>query len=100
MAANKNGSTYYEVLWRLAKLETFTTFKVTVCEGELNDETKHAFIAPLMFFDPYIDLDTNSDPILNENAIENSTEQIEISIENRNETLYDYPDSSDFSDDE
>ena len=101
MIINKNERKYCGVLRRLAKFDTFNTLKVTVCEGEINEENEQIFIAPLMYFDSGKDLDNKkSCQELNEKIIENSTEQSEISCGNKNESIDDYPDSSDFSDDE
>ena len=103
MYTNKSGRQYFGVLRRLAKLDysNFTKFKVTVCEGEFNEEKEHFFIAPLIFFDSEKDLDGQKmSQISTGKTVENSTEQSEISNGNKNGSLEDYPDSSDFSDDE
>ena len=101
MSTKRIDKRYCKVLRQLAKLEWFKKFKVTVCEGEFNEEKKQNEIAPLTFFNSYKDLDNkNSNRILNDKSVENSTEQGEISFENKNETEEDYPDSSDLSDDE
>ena len=101
MSTKKEERIYYEALRRLAKLETFKTLKVIVCDGEFSEEKNQILIAPLMFFDSYKDLDNkNSNPLLNEKSIENLEEQTNISNGKEIESLDDYPNSSDFSDDE
>ena len=101
MSTKKQERIYYKALRRLAKLETFKTLKVTVCEGEFNEEKNQILVAPLMHFDSYKDLENkNSNSLLNEKSIENSAEQTDISNGKEIEPLDDYPNSSDFSDDE
>ena len=54
-----------------------------------------------MLYDSEKDLDNQkSSQILTDRTFENSTEQSGISNENKSEILDDYPDSSDFSDDD
>ena len=103
MIADKNERKYFNIFRRLAKSDSsiFNKLKVTVCEGEFNEEKQCFLIAPLILFNSDKDLENqNSNQISNEKLIENSTEQSDVSFENKNESLDEYPDSSDFSDDE
>ena len=103
MFTNKNERKYFGVLRRLAKLDNsiYNELKVTVCEGEFVEEKQFFLVAPLMLFDSEKDLDNQkSSQILTDRTFENSTEQSGISNENKSEILDDYPDSSDFSDDD
>ena len=99
MIADKNERKYFNIFRRLAKSDSsiFNKLKVTVCEGEFNEEKQCFLVAPLILFNSDKDLENKKS---NEKAIENSTEQSEISNENESGILNDYPDSSDFSDDE
>ena len=103
MFADKNERKYFGVLRRLAKLDSsiFNKLKVTVCEGEFNEEKQCFLVAPLMVFNSDNDLkNKNSSKKSAEKNNGNSTEQSEISYENNIESYDDYPDSSDFSNDE
>ena len=103
MIANKNERKYFGVLRRLAKLDNsiFNTLKVTVCEGEFNEEKECFFVAPLMIFYPGINIKSQkSSQILVKKMIENSNDQTGVSNEDKIEISDNYPDSSDFSDDE
>ena len=103
MFTNKNERKYFGALRRLAKLDDsiFNGLKVTVCEGEFVEEKQCFLIAPLMLFESGRDLDSQKlNQKLTDKTFENSTEQCEISNENKNESLDDYPNSSDFSDDD
>ena len=103
MSINKIERKYFSVLRNLAKLDSsmFNKLKVTVCEGEFNEEKQCFLIPPLVHFESGKDFeDNNSNQISTEKIIENSTIQSEISNENKIETLDNYPDSSDFSEDE
>ena len=103
MFASKRVQKYSGILMRLAKLDSsiFNKLKVTVCEGEFIEENKFFLIAPLTQFDSVKDFENkNLSKEITEKAIENSTEQSEISNENKIVSFDDYPDSSDFSDDE
>ena len=99
MIADKNERKYFNIFRRLAKSDSsiFNKLKVTVCEGEFNEEKQCFLVAPLMLFNSDKDLENKKS---NEKAIEYSTEHSEISNENDSGILNDYPDSSDFSDDE
>ena len=99
MFTNKNERKYIDILRRLAKSDSsiFNQLKVTVCEGEFNEEKQCFLIAPLMSFDSGKDLENKKQT---KKTNEDSTEHSEISNENKNEISDDYPDSSDFSDDE
>ena len=99
MIADKNERKYFNIFRRLAKSDSsiFNKLKVTVCEGEFNEEKQCFLVAPLMLFNSDKDLENKKS---NEKAIEYSTEHSEISNENESGILNDYPDSSDFSDDE
>ena len=99
MIADKNERKYFNIFRRLAKSDSsiFNKLKVTVCEGEFNEEKQCFLIAPLILFNSDKDLENKKS---NEKAIEYSTEHSEISNENESGILNDYPDSSDFSDDE
>ena len=99
MIADKNERKYFNIFRRLAKSDSsiFNKLKVTVCEGEFNEEKQCFLVAPLMLFNSDKDLENKKS---NEKAIENSTEHSEISNENDSGILNDYPDSSDFSEDE
>ena len=103
MIADKNERKYFNIFRRLAKSDSsiFNKLKVTVCEGEFNEEKQCFLVAPLMPFDSDKDLEnkkTNQNKT--EKTIEDSTEHSEISNENKSVISEDYPDSSDFSDDE
>ena len=95
----KNERQYFGVLRNLAKSDTsiFNELKITVCEGEFIESKNHIFIAPSMFMSCHEFNNQNSNKISIEN--ENPNEQTEISNENEIKN-FDYPDSSDFSDDE
>ena len=99
MIADKNERKYFNIFRRLAKSDSsiFNKLKVTVCEGEFNEEKQCFLVAPLILFNSDKDLENKKS---NEKAIEYSTEHSEISNENESGILNDYPDSSDFSDDE
>ena len=103
MFTYKSERKYFCVLRKLAKFDNLTLnkLKVTVCEGEF-DEEKHFFlIAPLTPFEFSKNLgNKKTDQKQIEKAIEDSAEHREISNENKSEISDDYPDSSDFSDDE
>ena len=103
MIANKSERKYFGVLKRLAKYDNLTInqLKVKVCEGEFNEDKQCFLVVPVILFDSDKDLEnkkTNQNKT--EKTIEDSTEHSEISNENKSEILDDYPDSSDFSDDE
>ena len=103
MIANKRERKYFGVLRKLAKFDNLTInqLKVTVCEGEFNEEKQFFLVAPLMTFDSDKDLENKkTNQKQTDKTIEDSTEHSEISNENKSEILDDYPDSSDFSDDE
>ena len=103
MSINKTERKYKRILRNLAKSDSslFNKLKVSVCKGEFNEEKQCFLIAPLILFNSDKDLENqNLNKISNEKLIENSTEQSDVSFENKNESLDEYPDSSDFSDDE
>ena len=103
MIANKSERKYFGVLKRLAKYDNLTInqLKVKVCEGEFDEEKQCFLVAPLMPFDSDKDLENKkTNQKQTDKTIEDSTEHSEISNENKSEILDDYPDSSDFSDDE
>ena len=93
---------YSGILRRLAKLDVpfFNKLKVTVCEGKFAEEKDHIFLAPLMFMSSSENLvKQNLKKTSTENIIKNPNEKKHISDRNEIKTM-DYPDSSDFSDDE
>ena len=94
----KNKRKYFGILRRLAKSDTsvLNKLKVTVFEGEFIEEKEHIFIAPSIFISCP---NQNSNQISIEDKNENFNEKTKISSKNEIETL-DYPNSSDFSDDE
>ena len=99
---NKNERKYIDLLRKLAKSDTsiYNKFKVTVYEDEFIEGKENNFIAPSTFLScPESLINQNSNQISTENTIENYNEQTEIYNKNEIQTL-DYPDSSDFSDDE
>ena len=96
----KNSKKYALVLRRLAQSENLLTniLKVTVSEGEVIEEEKKILIAPLKFKD-YSNLsvgENSTDKTITKNSKSN------VKIENYSPLAEkaDYPDSSDFSDDE
>ena len=98
----KNQRKYLGVLRSLAKSDSsiYNKLKITVSEGEFVDEKEQILIAPSMYKScPENLVNQNINPIPIGNKIEITKEEKEISDENGTETL-DYPDSSDFSDDE
>ena len=102
MIANKIGRKYFNILRELAKFDnsTLNKLKVTVCEGEINEEKQCFLVAPLMPFDSDKDLENNkSNQKSAGKTTEDSTGQSEVSNEDKSEILDDYIDSSDFNDD-
>ena len=98
----KNQRKYLGILRTLAKSDNsiFKNLKITVSEGEFVEEKEQNIIAPSMYKScPENLVNQNINPIPIENKFEITKEEKEISDKNGIETL-DYPDSSDFSDDE
>ena len=96
----KNSKKYALVLRRLAQSENLLTniLNVTVSKGEVIEEEKRILIAPLKF-KSYSNLsvgENSTDKTINKNKKPN------VEIENYSPLAEkaDYPDSSDFSDDE
>ena len=96
----KNSKKYALVLRRLAQSENLLTniLNVTVSKGEVIEEEKKILIAPLKF-KGYSNLsvgENSTDKTINKNSKSN------VKIENYSPLAEkaDYPDSSDFSDDE
>ena len=96
----KNSKKYALVLRRLAQSENLLTniLNVTVSKGEVIEEEKRILIAPLKF-KSYSNLsvgENSTDKTINKNKKSN------VEIENYSPLAEkaDYPDSSDFSDDE
>ena len=103
MYTNKSEKKYFGVLRRLAKLDSFilNQLKVVVCDGEFNEVNEQFFTAPLMILDQDKNLSNqNSNRTLTGKNIDNYTEQIEVSSENKIKVFDNYPDSSDLSEDE
>ena len=100
--STKNSKKFSGILRHLAKSENYITkIKVTISKGEIRDEEKDQFlVAPLTYKSSFENIPIN-------NFIENSNKNFieDLNNENKNSSSYDndlkeYPDSSDFSDDE
>ena len=98
----KNNRKFVQILRRLAKLEDLTSnkIKVTICENEIIEEKNKIFIASPAFIKCYKNNAIN-------NSIGNKNEKIKKNLnrEKKNSAKNEieeeeYPDSSDFSDDE
>ena len=99
----KNSKNLARILRRLAQSENLLTnkIKITILEGEIIEEKNKFFIAPLMFKSFS---EQSVDQISTENAsvktiYKNSKEEEKISSSD-DIVEVDYPESSDFSDDE
>ena len=98
--STKNNKKFSGILRHLAKSENFITkIKITISKGEIRDEEKNQFfIAPLTYKSIF-------ENIANKNFIENANKNFieNLNIENisiHDNDLQEYPNSSDFSDDE
>ena len=94
----KNSKKFAGILRRLAQSENLLTniLKVTISEGEVIEEEKKILIAPLKF-------KSYSNPSVEQNSTDNTiNKKSNVKIENYSPLAekVDYPDSSDFSDDE
>ena len=98
----KNSKKYFGVLRRLAQSEdsVINKIKVIVSEGVI-EESNHCFIAPSKFKNfSENSVDKNSTKKTSVNSFENSNEEKKNLSSQLNIETVDYPDSSDFSDDE
>ena len=94
----KNPKKFARILRNLAQSENLLTniLKVTISEGEVIEEEKKILIAPLKF-------KSYSNPSVEQNSTDNTiNKKSNVKIENYSPLAEkaDYPDSSDFSDDE
>ena len=103
---NKKSRKFCGILRHLAKSDTsiFNTMKITVYKDDITKENNHIFIAPSMFIDfqehwmNHISTENTSENII-KNLNKNSIIENEIPSP-QNTELKDYPDSSDFDDDD
>ena len=98
----KSNKKFFGILKRLAKFEDLLINKleVIVCEGEIIEKINEVFIAPSMFINcQKHSVNCSSTEKKNENKVENLNKEEEILNKNNKEEV-DYPDSSDFSDDD
>ena len=95
----KRNKKHSAILKNLAKFDSsFNTIKVTIFDGEIIDEKDHFLIAPFKNFLGHLPNHYSTDSTT-EYSIENSN--IENNFSSHNDIdLENYPDSSDFSDDE
>ena len=99
--SEKNTRRFSGILRRLSKLDnSIKNMKVTVSEGEISEKNIHDFIAPSKFKNCFELLENPNLPEkLNKNLIENFNVE-KINYSPHDIEVVDYPDSSDFSDDE
>ena len=99
---NKKERKFVGVLRKLAKSDcsVINKLKITVSKSEFFEENEHNFIGPskLMSFPENL-INQNLNQTSVENTIKSSNELPKIAGKNEIHSL-DYPDSSDFSDDE
>ena len=99
---NKKERKYFGVLRKLAKSDcsVINKLKITVSKSEFIEENEHNFIGPskLMSYPENL-INQNLNQTSVENTIKSSNELPKIAGKNEIHSL-DYPDSSDFSDDE
>ena len=97
---NKKERKYFDILQDLVKSDSSIIKKlnITVSKGEFAEGIEHIIIDPSMFMNSHEYLiNQNSNKISPEDTIESE----QIKNKNKNESqILDYPDSSDFSDDE
>ena len=102
--SEKNSRRFFGVLRHLAEFDIPLIHKmnVTVYKEDITEEKKQFLVAPLMYMDCHKNfINHNSAQNTNINIFENSiTEETQETQSPRNPELMDYPDSSDFDDDE
>ena len=98
----KSDRKFVEVLRSLVKLDNLITnkIKIIVCEGEITEEQKEFIVAPTKFIKCHEhSIEINSVGNINKNINENMNIEKGNSVSHNIEDA-DYPDSSDFDDDE